>query len=495
MKSFLQNHLKINHLFLLILLLSVLVVITLHFYSLIRGFYLTGDTISALDIAQNFPSGSIFQVFKWHYAVWPPGLAFIFNFLSALPFSIISQNHIYVLGISLLNVFIVYLIAKNITQSLVLRVAITALPLLGGIQSLLFLSAIAEPMFVFFWISTIYLIERFMEVKQERYIFLLIGTMSMTTLSRYAGIWVNLSLILTLLLFVFFDRKRKYSAKFIIVSMILAWMPIIIYLIKNALSDVSLFGYYDLQFKNVTFSTISTDLLKKLINDLKIPMAAGLLIGTLTVWSKQIRNILILSLTSSFAYLLGFVISQTKYRVYEHFPSRLSSVAYPEILLAAIAIGSFLLWKYPKIKTISTFILIPIILFFGYQSAISFQRLNMELKTNYMWIPEIENSQDLRRLCRGKTNNKYLFIQDSSRKWVGQSLRFYCLPIDKIPLDKSSVKIPQNALIYTPYKLEIPHLKEIELYGNEYKIYVYQAGTPLDFNIKEELKKRENERD
>lgn len=495
MQKILQKNINISYFFLFILFLFVSVVIALHFYSLIQGFYFTGDTISALDIAQHSRPGSIFQVFKWHYAVWPPGLAYVFNFLSILPISIISQNHVYVFTISLLNVFIGYLIAKKITKSQVLQVAITALPLLGGIQSLLLLSAIAEPMFVFFWLGTIYLMVHFMEVKKESYIYLLIISMSIMTLSRYAGIWVNLSLIFILLLFVFLDKKRKYSAKFIIVSMILAWMPIVIYLIKNVLTDISLFGYYDLQFKDVTLSIISTNLLKKLIEDLKIPIAVGLLIGTLTIYSKQIRNILILSLTSSFVYLLGLVISQTKYRVYEHFPSRLSSVAYPEILLAAMAIGSFLSWKYPKIKSASTIILIAIILFFGYQSVISFQRLNMELKNPFMWIPEIENSQDFRRLCRGKTNNKYLFIQDSSRKWVGQSLRFYCLPIEKISLDKSSMKIPQNALIYTPYRLEIPHLKEIELYGNEYKIYVYQAETPLDFNIKEELTKRENERD
>lgn len=491
MQYFLRNHLfKISNIFLFSIGLFALILISLHFYSLTQGFYFTGDTISSLETALHNPPGSIFQVFKWHYAVWPPGLAFIFNFLSALPFSIISQNQIYVFLISVLNVLIVYLITKNITESVVLRIAIISLSLFSGIQSLLFLSAIAEPMFIFFWLSTIYLIERFLEVKQERYIFLLIGAMSMVTLSRYAGIWVNLTLMFILLLFVFFDRKRKYSAKFIIVSMILAWMPIIIYLVKNALTDVSIFGHYDLQFKDRTVSMISTDLFKKLIEDLKIPLTAGLLIGTLTAWSRQIRNILILSLTSSLVYLVGLVASQTKYRVYEHFPSRLSSVAYPEALLATVAIGSFLFWKYPKIKTISTIILIPIILFFGYQSSISFQRLNMELKTNHMWIPEIENSQDIRRLCRGKTKNKYLFIQESSRNWVGQSLKFYCLPIDKIPLDRPLMKIPQNALIDTPYKLTIPNLKTEEVYGNEYRIYVYQTETPIEFNIQEELSKR-----
>lgn len=502
MQNFLQKNLNISYFFLFILFLSVTAVIALHFYSLIQGFYLTGDTISALDISHNFAPGSIFQVFKWHYAVWPPGLAFIFNLLSALPFSIISQNHIYVFIISMLNVFIVYLIAKNITQSIILRGAIIALSLFSGIQSLLFLSTIAEPMFVFFWLTTIYLIELFMEVKQERYIFLLIGAMSMMTLSRYSGIWVNLTLIFILLLFVFFDRKRNYSAKFIIVSMILAWMPIVLYLTKNALTDVSLFGHYDLQFKNISPSMISTDLFKKLIEDLRIPIVIGLLIGTLITWSKQMRNLLILTLSSAIAYFMGLIVSQIKYRVYEHFPSRLSSVAYPEALLASVAIGSLLIWKYPKIKILSAIILIPIILFFGYQSSISFQRLDTELKTNHMWIPEIENSQDIRRLCRGKTKNKYLFIQDSSRNWIGQSLKFYCLPIEKISLDKSSMKIPQNALIYTPYKLEIPILRETEVYGNEYRIYgndyriyVYQAEAPLDINIKEELTKRENERD
>ncbi len=502
MKSFFLNQQRINLFFLLVLLLSVITVITLQFYSLIQGFYLTGDTISALDISHNFAPGSIFQVFKWNYAVWPPGLAFIFNLLSILPISIISQNHVYIFGIAILNVFIVYLIARNITQSIILRSAIIALSLFSGIQSLLFLSAIAEPMFVFFWLTTIYLMERFMTVKQERYIFLLIGAMGMMTLSRYSGIWVNLTLILILLLFVLFDRKRNYSAKFIIVSMILAWMPIVIYLTKNVLTDVSLFGHYDLQFKDRTVSLISIDLLKKLTEDLKIPLVVGLILGSLTVWSKQIRNILILSLASSSAYLIGLVVSQTKYRVYEHFPSRLSSVAYPEALLTSVAIGSLIFWKYPKIKIHSIIILIPIIIFFCYQSFISFQRLNTELKTYHMWIPEIENSQDLRRLCRGKIGNKYLFIQDSSRKWIGQSLRFYCQPIDKIPLDKPSVKIPQNAFIYTPYKLEIPKVKEIEIYGeeyriygNDYRIYVYQTEVPINLNIQEELKKRENERD
>lgn len=490
MQNFLQNYLKINRFFIFTLLLSTIIVIALHFYSLTQGFYLTGDTISSLEIALHNRPGSIFQVFKWHYAVWPPGLAYIFNFLSALPFSIISQNQIYIFLISILNVFIVYLIAKNITHSVVFKIAIIALSLFSGIQSLLFLSAIAEPLFVFFWLTTIYLLARFIEIKQEYYIFFLIGSMSMLPISRYSGIWLNLSFMFILILFIFFDRTRKYSVKFIIASLVLIWVPIVIYLIKNILTDVSLFGRYDLQFKNVTVNVISTELLKKLVADLNIPLTGGLLLGTLIAWSKKMQNILILSLTSSLVYFIGLVMSQTKYRVYEHFPSRLSAVSYPEVILSAVAIGSFLTWKFPKIKRVYIFVLVLISIFFGYQIFISAQRLDKELKTKYMWIPEIENSQDIRRLCRGKTKNKYLFIQDSSRNWVGQSLRFYCLPIDKISLNTPEVKLPQNALIYTPYKLTIPKLKEEEVYGNEYRIYVYRTEAPIDFNTKEELSKR-----
>lgn len=489
MHYFLKYHLKVVYIFLFSL---ATILIFLHFYSLTRGFYLTGDTISSLEIALHDRPGSIFQIFKWHYAVWPPGLAYVFNFLSALPFSIISQNQIYVFLISVLNVFIVYLIARNITQSVVIRVAIIALSLFSGIHSLLFLSAIAEPLFVFFWLATIYLLVRFIEIKQEYYIFLLIGSMSMLPLSRYSGIWLNLSFMFILLLFIFFDRARKYSVKFIIVSLVLTCVPIVIYLIRNLLTDVSPFGKYDLQFKSVTIDVISTELLKKLVSDLKIPLTGGLVIGTLITWSKKMQNILILCCVSSLAYLTGLVMSQIKYRVYEHFPSRLSAVSYPALLLTAVAIGSFLAWKFPKIKRAYNFVLVLIIIFFGYQIFISAQRLDTESKTKYMWIPEIENSKDIRRVCRGNIKNKYLFIQDSSRNWVGQSLRFYCLPIEKIPLNMPSVKLPQDALIYTPYKLTIPKLKEEEVYGNEYRIYVYRTEVSIDFNIQQELKRRNN---
>lgn len=490
MRYFSQYYLKVVNIFLFLLISICLISIFLHFYTLIQGFYLTGDTISSLEIAHHDRPGSIFQVFKWHYATWPPGLAYVFNFLSALPFSIVSQNQIYVFLISVLNVFIVYLIAKNITQSVVFRIAIIALSLFSGIHSLLFLSAIAEPMFVFFWLATIYLLTRFMENKQENYIFPLIGSMSILPLFRYSGIWLNLGFMFMLLIFIFFDRKRKYSVKFILVSLILAWVPIIIYLIRNMLTDVSIFGLVDSQFKNVTINTVSQQLLKNLIEDLKIPFTCGLLVGTFITWSKKMRNILILCFTSSLVYFTGLVISQTKYRITEHFPSRFSAVTYPELLLATIAIGSFLVWKFPRIKRAYIFVLMLIIIFFGYQIFISAQRLDTELKSKYMWIPEIENSQDIRRLCRGGIKNKYLFIQDSSRNWVGQSLRFYCLPIEKIPLNVSSIKLPQNSLLYTPYKLTIPKLKEEEIYGKEYKIYVYRTETSVDFNVKEELNKR-----
>lgn len=474
------------------LLLLTIILISLHFYTIFMGFYLAGDTISALEIALHDPPGSIFQVFKWNFAVWPPGLAYAFNFLSALPFSIISQNQIYVFLLSVLNVFIVYLIARNITKSLVLKITIVALSLFSGIQSLLFLSALSEPIFVFLWLATIYLLMRFFEIKKENYIFLLIGTMSMLPISRYVGIWLNLSFMFILLLFVFSDHKRRYSVKFIIVSLILAWVPIFTYLIKNKLTDVSIFGLLDIQLNNITINDAFIRILKTSFEDLKIPFIGGLLIGTLITWCKKMRNVLIISLTPSLIYFMGLAISQTKYLKDEHFPSRFSSVSYPELLLAAVAIGSFLSWKYPSIKKVNTFIVSLVIIFFGYQISISAQRLNTELQSKYMWIPYIENSQDLRRLCRGKTKNKYLFIQDSSRNWVGQSLRFYCQPIEKISLQVPSFKLPQNSLLYTPYQLTILGLNEEEVYGNKYKIYVYRTEIAVDFNVKEQLSKRKS---
>lgn len=472
--------------------LSLLIII-FHFYSISKGFYFTGDTISNFEPAYPGRKGDLLSVFIWSYASWPPGLAFIFNLLRFLPISFISQHQIYVILISLLNVLVVYLLAKRINQSKMWQTVMVAVFLFSGVQAFLFTTALSEPLLIFAWLATIYCLERFISTHQEKFLLLYVLVGSLIPLSRYSGIWVLLSFNIILIFYVLTTWKNKrYSPALIITSSVLAWIPILIYLIRNYISSKAFFSgipiLVDPKFK--AFNNALMSFIPEVFIDNWAFFIGGLILGIQFKWSRQIKILLALAAFSVSFYYIGLALSITKFRGSDIFHSRYISVAYPQLMLLSVCIGSFLagkILKFSKFFHLSLAILIFILLT---QLVLSVDKYKQEISSPQSIVQGTEYSLDIRKFCLGKTPNKYLFLQESSLNWIGQALGFYCQPIHIISLNTETFELPDNAYLFTPYKLINPDFNLYVQYLGDKEIRMYRTSGNTTLNIKEELQRQ-----
>lgn len=457
-----------------------LIIIFFHFYILSNAFYFTGDITSYFEPAFPGRRGDLLSVFIWSYAVWPPLVSFILNILRFLPISIISQHHLYIFIITLLSAAVVFLVSQVITSKLKWQIPIVALLLFTSFQALLFMTAMSEPLFILTWLAATFCLERFMATQKERFLLLYIASGSLIPLSRYSGIPVLLGFELILFSFVLLTLKtRMYSLALTFTSAILVWIPILIYLLRNYLLSHTFFGTFDIltdpMMKNYLYALMS--FLPKIGLELLLPILAGLIIGTQLIWNNTVKNLLIISAATASAYYLGLASSMTKIRFTEYFPSRYTSVAYPELLLASVCLGAFLM-KFRLIANFrhlaTTFLLITAFIF-GYELFISSQRFISQTNSSKSVIYGAEYSAHIRDFCRQK-NQKFIFLRESSRNWIGQALSYYCQPITPIPLNSVNFDLPSGALVYTPYQLKVPSLKLIKLYQGDKKINLYQSN-------------------
>lgn len=470
-----------------------LAIIIFHLYSVARGFYFSGDTISYFEPAYPGEKGDLLSVFLWSYASWPPGVTFVFHFLRFLPLSFISQHQVYVMLISLLNIGVVYLIARKITLTRSWRVVIIVLCLLSGVQAFLLTTALSEPLLIFVWLASIFCLERFISTQRERFLLMYILVASLIPLSRYSGIWVLLSLSLALIFYVLFTwRSKKYSPSFVASAIILTWVPILIYLIRNyILTQTFISGIdalTDFSFKRLDYAL--TSFLPDIFLDTKIYLLAAILLGLQIKWNKETKIILILSAFSVIIYYFGFALSLTKFRVSSTFHSRYLSVAYPELILLITSVGSFIASRMIKFSNKLAISLVILVLILGNQLLSSIDHFKQEINSPQSLVEGVEYSADVRKICLGKTPNKYLFLQDSSRNWLAQSLGFYCQPINIIPFNADTFDLGENFYLFTPYKLNTPNLELLWNSSGNREMRVYKVTDNTRLNIKQELRRQ-----
>ncbi|MFH0936750.1 MAG: hypothetical protein V1808_00445 [Candidatus Daviesbacteria bacterium] len=475
-----------------------LFIIVFNFYSLIKGFYFTGDTISYFDPAYPGRKGDLLSVMIWCFAVWPPTIPFIFNILRFLPISFISQHHIYIFGVTLSAFIISYLIVRNIVSEKKWQIPILAIMLFTGFHGLLFMTAMSEPLFILAWLATIYSLERFLTTQKERFLLIYIITGSLIPMSRYSGMPVLLCFELILIVFVFLTWKsRKYSPALVLTSLILVWVPLSIYLMKNYLVTQTFFGTFDRVLnplmKNFNYALMS--FLPKIFMELWALGIASLIIGMQIKWNKILRNIIILAGFSSSAYCLGFALSLTKNRYTEYFPSRYTSVTHPEVLLALICLGSLsaLLLKsqISRLFKILMLSLIFVVIVLSSEIFTSLDRFIREGRSPQSVLYGAENSIDVRNFCLGKAENKYIFLQESSRNWVAQAFRYYCQPLVPVPLNVSQFNLPKGSILLTPYRMFDPKMKLSAVYKGDKEIKLYDAEDDVVLDIAGELKRRD----
>lgn len=495
MKNLLQ---KYSDIVVFIIFSLALLILAIHFISLIYGFYFTGDTITFFVPAYPGHKGDLLAVFAWYYASFPPLVSFILNFFRFLPISFISQHHLYAIIFTTLSTISAYILTRQMTQDRKWQTVLVSVSLFTGAQSLLFLTALSEPIFILLWLLTIFFVERFMSTKKERFLLLFIASASLMPITRYLGLFVLISFAIILLLFTYFTfRQKKYSVPLIITSLALSFVPIFIVVIRNHIITQSFFGHFDKAF--LPFQVLLIDTIKNApasllsdSRDLILFLIAGPIIGTRIKWNRPIKYLIILSGLPVLVYYFNLLLSMMLYRNEQALPLRYFALAFPILFLLTVCFGSFIKYRFPKF-TIAYFLgLSLVVIILARELNYSFIRLTSEIKSPQSVITDgsnihagAENSADIRRFCRGKTKNKYLFLQESSRNWVAQSLNFYCQPIETISTKQSSIKLPKNSLIYSPYKITDPKIEPIEKYKGVKEVMLYKTTdeTNLDIEI------------
>lgn len=470
--------------------LLALAILVIHSIALVYGFYFTGDTITFFVPAYPGRKGDLLAVFAWFYASFPPFVSFVFNFFRFLPVSFITQHHLYLILSNILSTIAAYLIAKQITTIKKWQIIMLSSLFIGS-QAVLFLTALSEPLFIFMWLSAMLTVERFISTKKERYLLLFTLIAALMPITRYIGIVVVANLEFIVLIFTYLTwKQKKYSPSLVLAVLTLTWVPITMTVIRNQLIAHSFFGHFDNQFLPMLtmMKAFLTNFSIYIISYRDIILVlTGLLIGAQIKWNKHLKNFTIMCGTSSIVYYLDLIIILSKYRNESALPFRYYAVGYPILILLSIGLGSLLVDKFPRLTKITTISLIVAAIALGNELSISANRLNAEIKSPQSVIrgensgssAGAEHSADIRRFCRGKTPNKYLLIQESSRNWVAQSLNFYCQPINIIPMKEASFQLSKGSLVYTPYKLNIPQLEVVDIYQGTKEVFLYKANDKI----------------
>lgn len=483
---------RINILLLRIIFLAALLLPVLYLFSIMHGFYFTGDTVSFLQFATAAEKFRFWDVFLIHLNPWPPLTAIFYNLLQFLPGGYITEQKFYLIFFFLLTLFSCYFLVKEYSNNLLNRIIHTSLIMFSSLQVLLFRVSLADILFMAGWILSLLFLNYFIQTKKEKYVALFLIPASLIPLTRYAGLTVTLTLSALLVIFSIINlRTKKYSIYFIILAAIFTLIPISLYLFRNLIATHLIFGYYDPQFEGTNRLYILLDRIKLILNDISLPFLIMALFGTKIAWKKDYLSKIIIFIVPILIYLSVIIIQQFRYRVTEFIPSRYTSPFYPILLLVALLVGSWLSSKFSVIKKIPKvgIFLITFLFFITiYYSSINY--FTSELGLSSYRMPEAEYSYDVQKLCNLLPNKKrYLFLQYDSRNWVAQATYYFCQPIERIAMTEEKISLPKDSVIISPYELTISGIKKIKTHHGRKDINLYLVESEAELNIKKEVAK------
>lgn len=437
------------------------------------GFYYTGDTISFLE---NTNWNNPLTIFMHHLSSWTPLTSIFFYMFRFVSPNYVLQQKAYVLFFLSLNFIFYFLLIKNICLKNGLTFIITIFCIFFGLQSALFHAALSEIIFMAFWPAALLFIYRYLITNDEKYLFLFLFPGSLLALSRYLGIPVLFSLCAILFIYIFILNKNKIKSKYLALTVItLVWMPILFYLFKNNLQGNSFLGFRDEWVTAPLFERLISGMIIKTIKECYLWMLLAIMIGSIVKWNRHVRILLIITSISLFGYYFGAAFGHHIYRVAEAFPSRYTAVSFPILLICMVMLGAFISSKIFLIKY-KQYLLIIVLISSLYVAYKSYSDFRLELNTKNSLMEEVMFSKDIQRFCNVKTKEKrYLLIQASSRNWIGQSLAYFCKPIDLIPETASVFTIPKGSYLYTPYDLDDKAFEKVVNYSMpEVKKIVYK---------------------
>lgn len=465
------------------------------------GYFFTGDTISYIYYSLYYSVGGPLEIFIKHTELWPPLISILFGFLRELPISILSQGRVYTFFILVLIIVVTYLLSRKIVDDTIQQIALVALALFSSSQILIFRSAIPEALFVFLWVSSIYWFLNFIDTKKQLPLFLFIIHASLIPLSRYLGIGILFGFTISAFIFYLLHRKEKYSFYVLISLVLLIFTPITLYLLKNkALTDVYLRSG-DIPFVKGGLLFFFLQNNSSFIKDMSIPGILAFIFGFNITWNKLKYYLLQIILITVVGYQIMLTLSSQKYRIVENFPSRFISPTYPILVLGLILLGSYFTLIFPRVKKISFITKLILIIFLGFHTYLTISNTIVQKYSSYNYVEEPKYSGVISRLCKLYPDKKRLiFMQPNSRNWVAHALRYYCIPIEDIPIKEEFYIAKKNSVIYSPYILKYDNLKDVTpdqsphiplIYntGGRKDIKVYLVEEDTKINVNEEVKK------
>ena len=362
--------------------------------------------------------------------------------------------------------------------------------LASGKQIFLLQSAIAENVFILFSIWSLFFLYRFFNQEKDQELFQFLLVASLLPFTRYIGIAFIIGFTCILIVYCFKKKpQRKSSVFFILCILILLWMPINFYLLKNKIIEGSFFGSRDLAV-NISLITSLTSRVLTVVSDLSIPILISFIFGFNLVWKKQYKYMIQISLMAFVFYIAIMAFSDTRYMVYDNFPSRTLSPSYPLLLLGVIFLGS---WFRSKININAALlkIMLCIVFIFSIQKIIF---ISKQYTNRNNFVLGAEYSRNIEQFCHNTPATKsYILIQQFSRNHIGQSFKYYCPHI--IPIDfEKTILLLKGEFIYSPYNIESQFIMQNKIYyssDTSKRMYQYKIKADITtnfINIKELLK-------
>jgi len=448
----------------------------IHVAFILRGYYLTGDTISYLQDAFR---GKPLSVFIQANPTWPPATSLIFNFFRLFSNNVFIQQKAYVLGLFVFNIFVLYLLVRDLVDDPLYKVSIAVLSLLAGIHSLLSVSAISEPFFILSMHSSLLFLIRYYRNRKEKDLMFFALCSSLLPLSRYIGIYV-LSGYSTLLGYLLFVRREKVESRYFLGSVIvMIWLPLFLYLFRNKLLIGMFLEKQQVQMPDINLFTIFFRQNMQMFGDIWPALIAMLGMGFLLPNKKNVRIALFLTFSTLLLYQGGLALS--KNLIYfrkdtfllDNFPSRYMAVTYPLTLLFFLYMGNFI-GRFVRRKRLATYaigLIVTVSLIFTV--AVVGIRLYREAVLGKTQIAEADYSPNIERFCGDRTVKKYVLVQDTSSNHVARGIHMLCGNTAKLQF-LDGMKFETGSLVFSPYRLN-EGFEVDETYDYTKKVYRYKA--------------------
>lgn len=473
-----EKHLKTGLFVVSLVLLAVFV------FFILNGYYLTGDTVSYLQDASR---GKLLSVFIQSNPSWPPGTSLVFNMAGMIVRDAFLQQKLLVLFLLFSNIVAAYLLAKELSGggrkvALVVGIGI----LLLGVQSLLFLSAMSESIFILWMNLSVLFMVRFHKKRNEADLALFALGASMMPFTRYIGLYLLAGATVVLAYYLINAKEKVHSRYFLACAMFLIWIPTVFYLFRNKLLMGVFMDKQQIQLPDMHFFEILFSQNLQLLKDIGFSMVLMFVFGLLNprkipkhVWVTVTGTVLLYQI--SLALSKNLVYFRKESFLLDNFPSRYMAVIYPVVLIFVYLLGNIFGKGKAEVKNLSIVFVLVVLL--GYSAFLVrfsiFSYRQLALHENQ--IKEADFSSDVEVFCLDHSPNQFLLVQDSSSNHIARGLNIYCSKLTKLPFNDNQ-HLVKDSIIYTPYILDYLGLRKVSEYYGTKTVYKYHADSNVVFN-------------